>query len=614
MIQQTIHKKAAVSFFSELKRRNVIRIAVAYLAGAWLLIQVIETLLPIFGLPETMARNIVIIAAIGFVPALILAWVFEWTPSGIRRESESETHPVSAREGSGSVRTLDRWIIVALVAALGLFAIDRFLLDPRRDARALSTAAQAAAEQARAEALEEVAAARKEGPAPHSIAVLPFVNMSDDRENEYFSDGVAEELLNLLAKIPQLAVAARTSSFSFKDSGVGLSEIAGTLNVANILEGSVRKAGNRVRVTAQLIEAETGFHLWSETYERELEDVFAVQDDIAANVAQALQLTILGEAMPHARETSSETYTLYLQGLHFRNQSTLESLEQAQAVLQEALSIDPDYHPARILLGNVLLARAQYGAIPLAEGEGRAREALEQVLAAEPENADALGSLAWILIYRGEFDEAGSLLTRALARKPGDAQLVNTMAFLRRSQGRLEEAIPLFRQAMALDPVRMAPSHNLSFTLYQVRRYDEAIASFKHTMDLSPDYYGGWAFLAAVYLVKGDLQDAKAAIDREQPGAWKLQIKAMVEHDLGNEAESMAAIRDLQNGGFDDVNSILAMVHSWRGETDVAFEYLEAALDAEEQTLIDLRYDPLLDKLRSDPRWPAISAQIWSDS
>lgn len=602
-----------MALLEELKRRNVIRIAVAYLAGAWLLIQVIETLLPIFGLPETSARIVVIAAAIGFVPALILAWVFEWTPEGLRRESDAPSDVAHESTRPSSVRPMDRWIITALVAALTLFAIDRFILDPRRDAEALSQASREAAEQARALALEEVSVAVKPPLSPYSIAVLPFVNMSDDPGNEFFSDGVAEELLNLLAKIPSLAVAARTSSFSFKGKDAQIAEIAETLNVVHVLEGSVRKAGDRVRVTAQLIQADTGFHLWSETYERKLEDVFAVQDDIAAKVAQALEVTILGDALPHARETSPEAYTLYLQGLHYRNQSTLESLAQAEASLQQALAIDPDYHPARSLLGDVLVAQAQYDAIPLQEGNQRAREAYEMVLAAEPDQPDALSGLAWMQIYEGKFEEAEELLNRALARQPGDARLINTMAFLRRSQGRLEEAIPLFQQSMALDPVRMAPSHNLSFTLYQVRRYDEAVESFKHTLNLSPDYFGGWSFLAVVYLAKGEAEKASAAIEREQPGAWKLQVQAMVAHDLGDEAASDGAILELKQGEFEDVNSTLAMVYAWRDEADLALQYLNAAQEAGEQTLIDLRLDPILDNLRSDPRWPAISAEIWGE-
>jgi tetratricopeptide (TPR) repeat protein len=166
---------------------------------------------------------------------------------------------------------------------------------------------------------------------------------------------------------------------------------------------------------------------------------------------------------------------------------------------------------------------------------------------------------------------------------------------------------------MALDPVRMAPSHNLSFTLYQVRRYDEAVESFKHTLNLSPDYFGGWAFLAVVYLVKGEVENARAAIEREQPSAWKLQVQAMVAHDLGDRAASDAAIVDIQEGEFDDLNSSLAMIYAWRGDSDLAFQYLEAALEAGEQTLIDLQLDPILDKLRVDPRWPAISAEIWGE-
>ena len=259
-----------MSLLTELKRRNVLRVVAGYVAVSWLAIQIVETLFPMFGLSDAAARGVVIALAIGFIPALVFAWIFELTPEGFKRDAEVDHGAPGMRELGNR---FDRLIIVMLVFAVAFFAFDKFVLDPARD-----VAREAAAEQrGRSRALVESYGEK-------SIAVLPFVNMSSDPEQEYFSDGIAEELLNLLAQIQELRVISRSSAFSFKGKDIEIPEIAERLNVAHILEGSVRKSGNKIRITAQLIEASTDTHLWSQTYDRELEDIFAIQDEIAADV------------------------------------------------------------------------------------------------------------------------------------------------------------------------------------------------------------------------------------------------------------------------------------------------------------------------------------------
>src|ERR1700682_2684594 len=256
------------NFFAELKRRNVIRMAGLYLVGAWLLVQVAGTVLPMFGAPDWLPRTIVILLAIGFLPALIFSWVFEMTPAGLKRD---EDVPPEQSIAPQTARRMDRMIIIVLLLALGYFAIDKFVLRPHQQRRPeLSATANS-----------------------QSIAVLPFVNMSSDKEQEYFSDGLAEELLNQLAQIPQLRVIARTSSFSFKGKEIDVATIAKALNVANVLEGSVRKSANTLRITAQLVRASDSSHLWSQTYDRDLTDVFKVQDEIAGDVVAALKVKLL---------------------------------------------------------------------------------------------------------------------------------------------------------------------------------------------------------------------------------------------------------------------------------------------------------------------------------
>ena len=314
-------------FFEELKRRNILRVAIAYLAVSWLLIQVADTIFPAYGLPDSALTILITILAIGFIPALILAWVFELTPEGVKRDQDVDrSSPASVAAG----KNLDRLIIVVLVLALGYLAVDKFVLDPARDVELVEEATL----QGRTQALSESYGEK-------SIAVLPFVNMSSDPEQEYFSDGISEEVLNLLSQIPQLRVISRSSSFSFRGKDIHIPTVAEQLNVAHVLEGSVRKAGNRIRITAQLIDARSDTHLWSETYDRTLDDIFAVQDEIAAEVVAALKLTLLGPS-PHVERMKPEAYTLYLQTIHLLNQLREEHLPRAEALIRRALALDPD--------------------------------------------------------------------------------------------------------------------------------------------------------------------------------------------------------------------------------------------------------------------------------
>ena len=282
--------------FEQLRQRNVHRVALAYLAGAWLLVQVVETLTPDI-LPPFVFRMTVFVLAIGFVPALVLAWVFEWTPEGLKRE-----RAVPAGTPVPESRWLDRAIMVTLAIAVAYFAVDKFVVDPVRDREQIAAATTDAVEDALAGRLLEQYANR-------SVIVLPFLNMSADKEQEYFADGISEELLNLLAKIEELRVISRSTSWTFKGKEIDVDGIREKLDVSHILEGSIRKAGNKVRITAQLIDARTNSHLWSETYDRTLDDIFAIQDEISAEVVDQLKLKLLA-GPPSAEEIDPVAYDL----------------------------------------------------------------------------------------------------------------------------------------------------------------------------------------------------------------------------------------------------------------------------------------------------------------
>ncbi|HEX5764161.1 MAG TPA: hypothetical protein VFY27_01235, partial [Woeseiaceae bacterium] len=285
-----------MSFLKELERRNVVRVALAYLAAAWLFIEVADTVLPRLGFSDAAVTNVILLLAIGFVPVLVLAWVFEWTPEGMRRDTGETTREAAAPAN----KRLDRIIMVTLALAVGYFAVDKFVFDPSRDASLRDRAQQ-----------EGRTAAYTDAYGERSIAVLPFDNLSSDPEQGFFADGISEELLNLLARVEGLRVISRTSAFSFKDSNEDLRSIAAKLDVAHILEGSVRRSGNRIRITAQLIDARNDAHLWSETYDRILDDIFDIQDEVAAHVVEQLKLT-LALAPPRATRANLQAYTLYL--------------------------------------------------------------------------------------------------------------------------------------------------------------------------------------------------------------------------------------------------------------------------------------------------------------
>ena len=320
-------------------------------------------MLPAFGLGGAV-RVVIIVLAIGLVPVLIFAWVFELTPEGWKRESEVDrSQSITPQSG----RKLDRVIMGVLALALGYFAVDKFVFAPQRE--------HAVAEAARAEGRTE-SLVKSYG--EKSIAVLPFIDLSPDKDQEYFSEGISEELLNLLARIPQLRVISRSSAFSYKGKDVKLAQVAEELNVAHILEGSVRKSGNKVRITAQLIEARSDTHLWSNTWDRELDDIFAVQDEIAAAVVEQLKITLLGQA-PKTREVNADAYPLFLEARQLRRQNTRESADRAITLLQQAVALDPDYAAAWVELAAVYLTQVELwppvGGVRAARARGRGQSA-----------------------------------------------------------------------------------------------------------------------------------------------------------------------------------------------------------------------------------------------
>lgn len=586
-----------MSLFAELKRRNVLRVGAAYVVAAWLVIQVVETIFPAFGFGDAAVRIVTIAFAVGLVPVLILAWAFELTPDGLKKDSEID-HSLASASGSG--KKLDRIIMVVLAVALGYFAFDKFVLDPQRAAKRQELVAgqvEEARQQGRTDALVASYGNR-------SIAVLPFVNMSDDASNEFFSDGISEELLNLLARIPDLRVISRSSAFSFKGKNLEIPEIAERLNVAHILEGSVRKAGNRVRITAQLIEARSDTHEWSHTYDRTLDDIFAVQDEIAAAVVAQLKITLLGAA-PKAQETDPAAYALFLQARHLGRQFTVESLEQSIGLYQQALAIDPQYAPAWDHLSAGYSNQADFGLLPMEEGYAKARAAAEKAVAINPEYSGAYASLGWIAMrYDKDLAQSARYYQQALALDPADTANIRSAAVLIQNLGRLDEAISLNESANVRDPLNPIGHYNLGITYLFAGRWDDAIASFQTALRLSPGIIGAHNKIGTALLFKADAEAALDEFAQEQGDEdYGAKAQTLALYSLGRQQEYEAMREKLIERWGAERPSEVAQVYAYVGDADTAFRWLGRAIDQNEAGLTEQVLFPFFRPIHDDPRW-----------
>jgi TolB-like protein/Flp pilus assembly protein TadD len=590
------------SLFAELRRRNVMRVAIAYVAVSWLVMQAGTLIFQTLELPSAVSKALLALLAIGFIPTLVFSWIYELTPEGLKRESEIDRDE-SITHLTG--RKLDYLVIGVMAAVIGLLLLDRFVLLPRQAARAAASVAPSApASPAAAQPATEPA------PAQASIAVLPFVNMSDEKSNEFFSDGISEELLNLLAKIPQLQVTARTSSFAFKGKETGITEVARQLHVAHVLEGSVRKSGNAVRITAQLINAATDKHLWSQTYDRRLDDIFAIQDEIAADVVKQLKVTLLGTA-PKTRTTDPEAYALYLQAVQLGRQRTAEAYKQSDALYSKVLAIDPRYAPAWAELADNFYHEVGQGLLSAKEGFAQAREAATKAIAIDPEYAPAHARLGFIAMY-GDSDlaEAALHFKRALALDPSDLDVLRNCAVLLMSLGRLDEALALEDAVLRRDPVNVNALSNLGLVQRMAGRFDASITSYRTLLSLAPGRGGAHAQLGYALLQKGDAQGALVEIEQETSEIWKMIGLPMAYHALGRKADSDAALAALIAKYEKDAPCNIASVYAYRGEADKAFEWLDKGVEYGDGGLAEIVTETLFDKIHADPRWLAFLRKL----
>ena len=597
-----------MSLFAELKRRNVIRVAILYVVVAWLLMQVADVGMSALELPPWTGKLVLFLLALGLPVVLIFSWIYELTPEGIKRESEVDrSESVTHHTG----RRLSITIAVLLVVAIGAVALDRLVPERPTTVEQVAEAPPSAEPEAMTGAPEpEVVSPEEPQPAEASIAVLPFVDMSPGGDNEYFSDGLTEELLNALAKIRALKVAGRTSSFAYKGKDQDLRVIGEELGVAHLLEGSVRMAGNRLRITAQLINADDGYHLWSETYDRELTDVFAIQIDIAEHVADALQVTLLGQDLAQIRAGGTddiEAYNDYLRGIYYLNQGTREdAVKQGVAALESALARDPAYAQAWYSLGVAMTALIANAWASLDESWARLEEAARQARRLAPELGGGHALNAFLLSYRDfRWQEGVASMRRAAALEPGNANIVLNLALMLRNVTLDEEVIEAGRKAVELEPANLLNQLYLGYSYVLKRRCGEAEAVLRQVIAADPTYRRPRYYIGVCHYLEGEYEAALALFD-EEPLPWMRHTgRPLALHRLGRTEEAEAALKTLvENHGATAAYQQAQVAAQW-GDLDRAFDSLEVGFGAGDVGVTTLLTDPLMEPLHGDPRFRA---------
>jgi TolB-like protein/Flp pilus assembly protein TadD len=578
-------------FFSELKRRNVYKVAVAYAVVAWLLIQVATQVFPFFEVPNWAVRLVVLLIVIGFPIALVIAWAFELTPEGLKRTEVAEAAPASRSRNRA-------WVYVVLIAgalSAGLFFLGRFTASTKQNVSA------------------EVSS--------KSIAVLPFDNLSRDPDNAYFASGIQDEIITRLAKIADLKVISRTSTQQYQSKPGNLSEIAKQLGVATILEGSVQKAADQVRVNVQLIQAASDSHLWANTYDRKLIDTFAVESDVAQTIASSLEAKLTGSEQRAiaARPTdNTEAYQLYLTGRFFWNKRTGDDLKKARDYFQQAVAADPNYAAAYAGLAQADLLIPLFGAGAPRDFFPKAKAAATQAIGLDETSSEGHSALAMLFCFELKFPESEKEFKRAIQLNPNYATAHHWFGnSVLTSLGRFDEAVKEGTRAVELDPLSLIINADLGGDLMLARRFDDAIAQLRRTLALDGNFsYAHWNLGEALYL-NGDVAGAiteyeKAKALDDDPEILGLLARAYAE--TGKKEQALEMLRKLKETAQHQYvrRYIFALVYIGLGQKETAIQYLESAFgDNENVDTTWIRVDPLLDPLRNDARFEQLVARMF---
>ena len=589
------------NFFSELKRRNVYKVAVAYAVGGWLVIQIGATVLPTFHAPEWVTQTLVLLVVLGFPIALVLAWSFELTPEGIKRETEiAPQESITAHTG----RKLVGITVALAVVAAGVFAL----------------------QSVRSRWHAEGEAARSATPLPiteKSIAVLPLINSTGDAANDYFSDGMSEEFISSLSRLQDLKVIGRTSSFQFKGKSDDSKAIGEKLGVYYLLEGSVRTSADRVRIAVALIKSSDGASVWSETYDRELKDIFAVQSEIAGAVANHLKVALLGSNGQAAQLATAatpsnqniEAYNALLQGNFYNNRNTAEDTRTAIGYYEGAIRLDPRYALAYAKLSaaarNLAVGYGPVATEEMKEVTTKARASAQSALALNPNLAEAHSAQGVVLRDLDfNFAEAEVEYRRAFELAPQNPAVINSLANLMAQLGRLEEAVALQQRAIALEPLRTQSLFNLALYFVTLRRYDEAEATMRKAIALQPQSAQNYLWLAIIDLQRGNSGAAVEFAKQETDAFWRTFGLALAQFANGERAEADAALQKLIDEDADDAGSQIAQIYAFRKEPEKMFEWLEHAWTTHDVGVTELLSNPLLRAYKDDPRFIAFAQKI----
>jgi adenylate cyclase len=584
--------------FEQLKRRNVIRVGILYLVVCWLILDPVHVLFHMLEVPVWANRLVVTLMAIGFPAVLLFAWVYEITPEGLKPTAEVDPHK-SIRHHTG--QRLNRAIVVVLVLAVAYLLTDKFWLSKH-----VTTVQPVTIVAPVAPAISPAANAISD----KSIAVLPFLDMSEKKDQEYFSDGLSEELIDMLTNVPELRVPARTSSFYFKGKQVSIADIAKALGVAHVLEGSVRKSGDTLRITAQLIRSDNGYHVWSETYDRKLDDIFKIQDEIASAVVTALRVHLLPmqlAAQDEMRTENLEAHNLYLQGRQSYNLGNAAGYRGAVTAFRAATTLDPRY-----ALAYADLALAQFwltdgettSAITGVAGFDSALAAAEKAVALAPGLAAGYSARGFLRISRFDFAGAQADLDKAVALSPGDASVLHRSAVLLAVLGDLPATISREEKALALDPLSAEICMRLGFFLVSNQQLAQARPLYEKALAIAPNSVRARYHLAELNLLENQPERALADFRQMEDESFRLGGQAKAEYSLGHIDVSQRILEELIAKKAPPF--AIAGVYAWRGEKDKAFEWAERAYVERDMGITWLKIDTDFRSLRGDARYRAL--------
>ena len=599
-----------LKFLEELKRRNLGRVAILYVVIGYLILEVFGVFVHVLELPAWIGRSVALLMVLGFPVALLIAWIYEITPAGLKPTDEVPPQQ-SIRDQTG--KRLDRAIIAALSVALAYFIVDKFWLSKHTD-RQVTAAPTALTSTAASPATPAAARSDK------SIAVLPFVDMSEKHDQEYFSDGLSEELIDHLAHNADLKVIARTSSFVFKGRNEDMRSIASKLGVANLLEGSVRKAGGTLRITVQLIRVSDGADLWSETYDRKLADIFKVQDEISTTVAKALNVALnatnaVGAQAASEQTTNIEAYNLVLQGNYFSARQYKGDNAKAVDLYQQALKLDSHYALAWARLATTYTWQGGLGELTAADAEVKGRDAVQRALAIDPNCAEAYfarGNIARLVL--GDWAAAKPDYERALKADPhgavGEIAQRNILRIEAAMSGRVDEIVDWARHHLERNPLDTDTMWNLVGWQQMAGHLDASVVTSRKLLDLNPAFARAQAQYAVTLLLMGNETEALAAAAKESDEAWRLAALTCIYWTMGQRAESASALGALERGFADRNQYQIAAAYAYRGEVDAAFAWLDRVYRYRKGALVYIRVDPLLRNLHSDPRFKALLRKL----